>query len=188
MTSTGQVVRTVHTTTTTTTATSTGSGLSFRLEYLTSIHGIALFLAMFYSLISFIVIIIGTNNDFLGGTYALYLTTSFFSFAYCLFTYLSLLTNLRSKMPLPWNLVDVFAYFILFVLMLISSSLVLAKGRRKAAGSAGTLGFIVVQGYFGLALLAIRDYRFSRSLTQAGDGATSNTPTGSMPSNLDPAY
>lgn len=185
-----QVVTTIHTTTTTTTATAGGGSLSFRMDYLKSLKGLMLFLAMFYSLISFIVLISGTNNFYLGGFYGFFLAASLVSFCFCVFMYFSLLINLRSKLPLPWNLVDIIVYFIFLALMLTASSLVLANGVRKASGSAGTLGFIVVQCFVILLFLAIQDYRFMRSMTTGG-GATSNTPqgAGSMPgSNFDPAY
>ncbi|KAJ8027495.1 hypothetical protein HOLleu_32650 [Holothuria leucospilota] len=53
-----------------------------------------------------------------------------------------------------------------------------------------TLGFVVVQFYVLLFLLAIQSYRYSRSLTQSqsGAGATDATSPQSISSNFDPAY
>lgn len=176
------VVTTVHTTTTTTT-TSAGSGIAFRTEFLKSQQSILLFLTAFYSFVAFLVMVSSNKDEDIGAARGFFITVTIISFIFCCVTYLMLLLNIRSKIRLPWNLVDIAAYAIFFLLMIISSSLVLANGEVKSDGSSGTLGFVAVQFYFLLLLSAIRSYRYMRSLTQSGTGATSADPT-----NLEPAY
>ncbi|XP_030851289.1 uncharacterized protein LOC105437167 [Strongylocentrotus purpuratus] len=185
-------------TTTTKKMTSSNMGLTFDKSYATSPQGVLAVIEAFYSLIAFIVIAANEHRGPYSGSFAFFMTVTFIVFFFSLCFYIGEITHLRYKIQLPWTLMDMVVYSTYIPALLISSSLVAARGYTPSHGAGATLGFVVMQLYILSLIMTIMQYQAKSSLNQRSTGALgvdnagNNIGAGAAPDNFyngpGPAY